>query len=79
MAIQKAIDFFKDAAVDQSLRDSVNHQESAEIMPYLEKNGYKFTLEEFEEAFNSMLVKCQTEEQADLLKELKLWFLLALD
>ena len=63
MALQDAIKFIKQAAADDILRNSLYKVNPNEILPELEKQGYKFTLNEFEESINVLHVECQTEEE----------------
>jgi hypothetical protein len=40
----------------------------------LKEHGYEFTPDEFEESINLLHVKCQFEEQAELLFEVVSWY-----
>ncbi len=74
MPIQQAMNFIHDAGSNKDLRSSLYKLGKKEIFPYLEKKGYKFTMDEFEESTNLLHVKCQTEEEANLLFEVIWWF-----
>ena len=64
----KAIDSSKD------LRENLNNfNKPVEVMEYLSNNGYKFTLDEFEDAIQMLHVHCQTEEEALLLMDKAMW------
>jgi len=43
-------------------------------MEHLKGKGRSFTSDEFEDAINMLLFKCQTYEQAGRVKEVKAWF-----
>lgn len=77
MSIQNAINFISTAGQNDALRGSINSLKTDKIMPFLEEEGYKFSLEEFEESINVMHVKCKTEEEANFLFEVVWWFKLA--
>ncbi len=74
MPTQDAINFISQAAIDPSLRDDLITLERSEILPALEKKGYKFNFEEFEDSVNVLHTRCQTQEQADFLFEVVWWF-----
>ncbi len=72
MTIAKAVKFVKQAGFDKELRKSCyNSKSKKELLKRL-----NFNEEEFEDAINMQLVKCQTFEQAALVQQLKMWFLL---
>ena len=74
MALQDAIKFIKQAAKDDTLRHSLYSVDPNKILPELEKQGYKFTLNEFEESINVLHVRCQTEDEANRLFQVIWWF-----
>jgi len=43
-------------------------------MEKLTRQGMGFTVDEMEDAFNFLLLKCQTYEQAGRVNEVKAWF-----
>jgi hypothetical protein len=77
MSIQNALVFLRDIESNTELRKSCYTCKSRmELLEMLDKQGRGFTFDEFEDGFNSMLLKCQTYEQADRVNELHNWFLL---
>lgn len=74
MALQNAINFISDVHEKDELRKSVNASEQKQLFETLEKEGYKFTSEEFEEAVNVVHVQCKFEEQAMALLQVAHWF-----
>jgi len=46
----------------------------SELIEILTKQEMAFTLDEIEDAFNVLLLKCQTYEQAGRVNEVKAWF-----
>lgn len=70
MSVKKAIKFIRQIGYDDALRakcyDCSNREELLNMLEFSEF--------EFEEAINSQLVKCQTEEEAENIRQLKLWF-----
>lgn len=70
MALGKAIGFVRQALIDNELREVCCQMESKEaIMKVLD-----FNADELEDAFNMKLVKCQTEDEAEVVLQLKEWF-----
>jgi len=77
MSILNALVFFREIESNADLRKSCyNCKTRTELLDMLEKRGRGFTYDECEDAINSMLLKCQTHEQADRVRELHVWFLL---
>ena len=74
MAIQNAMNFINDASRDKNLRTGLYTLKQEDILPELEKLGYAFSLDEFEESINMLHVQCQSEEQANKLFEVVNWF-----
>lgn len=72
MPIGNAIKFIKTVGRDTALRQLCNSVESRpKLLGYL-----GFSDEEFDEAFRNQLLKCQTEEQASELNQIRIWFML---
>ncbi len=72
MALGKAIKFVKQVRFDDKLRKSCYETKSkAELLKKLD-----FDENEFEDAINMQLVKCQTHEQAEHFQQIKIWFLI---
>lgn len=75
MSRQNAIDFIKLARTDKDLRSRFNKAaDNAERRAILQEIDLEFNYPEFEDAFNNMLGNCQIEEQADDLRNFKLWY-----
>jgi hypothetical protein len=80
MSIQNALIFLRDVELDNGLRKSCYSCKTRnELLEMLEKQGRGFTYEECENAINMLLLKCQTYEQAERVRELHVWFLLFQD
>ena len=75
MTIGDALAFIKRSLSDSELRKRLNGAESkAELQQILAEELISFDPNEFDEAYNHKLTECQEEEEADQLKELKLWW-----
>ena len=75
MSLQNAITFISDVDSDNELRKSCyTFKNQTDLLEQLKGKGYGFTPEEFEDATNMLLFKCQTYEQAGRVKEVKAWF-----
>ncbi len=57
------------------LRDRLNASAGPEdVLAILESEHLVFTYSEFDDAYHNLLVQCQEEEQAEQLKEFKMWW-----
>ncbi|MDP4240651.1 MAG: hypothetical protein Q8904_14405 [Bacteroidota bacterium] len=75
MSLQNAINFISNIDTDKDLRRSCYTCRSrTELLEMLKNTNRGFTPEEFANAINMLLFKCQTYEQADRVKELDAWF-----
>jgi hypothetical protein len=75
MSIHHAKKFITVGMEDAQLRDRLNSAATMmELLAITGEQGMSFTPGEFEEAYSNRLVQCQFEEQADQLKEFKLWW-----
>jgi len=75
MSLQNAITFISVVDSDNELRKSCYVQKTQQgLLELLKGKGYNFTSDEFEDAINMLLFKCQTYEQAGRVKEVKAWF-----
>ena len=75
MTIGFAVDFVKRGLVDTEFRDRLNTAESAdELYNILFTEGLRFSQHEFENAINTLLVKCQHIEAASQLREFQMWW-----
>ena len=69
-SVGKAIAFIRTITGNEKLRtECYNCRSKGELY---EKLGFNDA--DFEEAVNMQLVKCQTEEEAEYVREIKLWF-----
>lgn len=69
MAIGKAIKFVQQACFDKELRAQCYKSQKPEILQL-----FDFNEDEFEDAINMQLVKCQTYEAAEPFQQLRIWF-----
>ncbi len=77
MSIQNALIFLRKVESDAELRKSYYSSKTRDdLLDALSKKGLTFTFEEFEDAYRSLLLKCQSYEQANNVHELHAWFLL---
>ena len=82
MPINNVIKLIKVIDSSKNLRENLNKlNKPAEILEYLSNNGYKFTINEFEDAIRILHAHCQTEEEALILMDKAMWlrFLLKQD
>jgi hypothetical protein len=60
---------------DKDLRDRLNASATpADMLAIFEREHLVFSGSEFDEAYHHLLTQCQTEGQAELLKEFKMWW-----
>lgn len=80
MSIQHALIFIENIDTKKELREACYacHSQS-ELITMLRKNGLSFTPDEFDDAVNMLLFKCQTYEQASKVNQIKIWFSLFYD
>ena len=75
MAINDALKLIKAIGTDASLRrEMVSCTSYDELKEYLFNKGFDFTQHEFDEAVNSLHVKCQTYENASELMSKSEWY-----
>jgi len=75
MSLQNAFTFISDIDTDKELRKSCYTCHSLEeLLAMLKGINRSFTPDEFADAINMLLFKCQTYEQADRVKEVDAWF-----
>jgi hypothetical protein len=75
MSLASAQRFILQASEDASLRSQLNGVGTREQLEQaLESAVGGFSLEDFEEAFNSLHVRCQHASQASELHEIRLWW-----
>ncbi len=75
MSIHHAKKFITVGMEDAQLRERLNSAATmTELLAITGEYGVSFTPGEFEDACNNLLVQCQFEEQADQLKEFKMWW-----
>jgi hypothetical protein len=67
--------FLQEIVKNDTLRDSLNKAQSRkDIEVILKKIPYEFVCFEIDDAYRSLLLNCQSEEQAMLIKEVKNWW-----
>ena len=77
MTIQNALIFIKQGMNDSRLRLELNTAAGRdEIGRVLEKKALIFSPHEFEQAFSQKLVQCQEIEEADRLRDFRMWWVL---
>ena len=77
MSLLNAINFITKVDADNDFRKSCYVSKTlAGLIEMLTKKEMGFTLDEIEDAFNVLLLKCQTYEQAGRVNEVKAWFYL---
>jgi hypothetical protein len=70
MAISKAIKFVKQATTESKFRTECNlYQSKDELF-----KAFDFNENDFENAINMQLVKCQTYERAEHFQQIRIWF-----
>lgn len=75
MSIQHAINFIAKVESDNDFRKSCYaYKTQSALLDYLKIEGFSFSAEEAEEAFSSLLFKCQTYEQHENIRHLEGWF-----
>ena len=74
MSIQAAINFISRVDSDSDFRKACySHSTQTELLQFTATEGMKFSVDEIEDAFNVLELKCQTYEQAGRVKEVKAW------
>lgn len=75
MSIQAAINFISRVDSDGEFRKACYRSNSqTDLLKFTASEGMKFSVDEIEDAFNVLELKCQTYEQAGRVKEVKAWF-----
>ena len=75
MSIGNARKFMQAAMTDKALRTALNAAPGHEArQAELGERELSFTDAEFDEAFRSLLVQCQTEDAADALQGVRMWW-----
>lgn len=78
MTIGRAKTFINRGMFDSDLRARVlKAEDRASLISVLEKEDLLFTDHDFDEAFHNLLTQCQFREQADQLKEFRMWWTMA--
>jgi hypothetical protein len=77
MSIANATTFINQFEADTELRKLCNSCRSQkELLEMLDNKQLSFSADEFNDVLNSLLVKCQSYEQAGYIEEIKRWFLM---
>ena len=75
MTLAAAQAFIQRAVSDHDMVDRIQTAtDDHEVRQILIEMGFEFNHEEFEQAYYNVLTWCQTESQADHVKEIKLWW-----
>ena len=75
MTVANALTFIKRGLSEKTLRSRMNTANSVQaIEEILTEEKIHFTANEFDEAFYHRLTQCQEAEEADQVKEFKLWW-----
>lgn len=75
MTIGNALTFIKRGMAEADLRTRLNAASTPdEIQDILAEEKIPFSAPDFDEAYNHQLTLCQEEEDADQLKEFKMWW-----
>jgi Nif11 domain len=75
MSIQNAITFISNVDTSLELRTACYSCHSQqELLEMLKAQDLDFTPDEFADAINGLLLKCQTYDQAGRVKEVQAWF-----
>lgn len=70
MSLHKAHEFIKRAVVDKELRKECYSYKSQEALA----KAYDFSGAEFDDALNALLFKCKSYDQAEVLRQIQIWF-----
>ena len=75
MTLDAAQQFIQRAVNDRDLVEQINSASDAQqVQQILSKLNLHFNYEEFEQAYWNVLTWCQTYQQAEAVKEIKLWW-----
>jgi len=75
MSIQNAITFIANVDKNADLRKACYSCKTKDnLLDMLKDQSMGFTQDEFDEAVNVMLFKCQSYEEADCIKQTEVWF-----
>ena len=75
MSIANAKSFIKRGMTDPELRKALNRASNLnELNRILTEQDLRFSFPEFTEAYTNTLVQCQFEDDANQLKEFKMWW-----
>ena len=75
MTIGNALTFIERGLRDNSLRKRLNSvTNSSELQNVLGDEKFMFSAHDFDEAFHHRLTQCRDEEEAEQIKEFKMWW-----
>ena len=75
MSLGNAMTFIKNVEINKELRQACYKCHSKlELLSMLAQEELEFTQNEFDNAVTMLLVKCQTYEEADCVKQTEVWF-----
>lgn len=79
MSINNAIIFIDKVNSEPEFRETCySFKKSEDLEICLRKNNIIFNSEEFSDAINNLLLRCQTESQSEKVKEINIWYQLLL-
>lgn len=75
MTVRKALGFIERGLLDSELRRRLNAASTAEeCKRVLREEALDFSPHDFDEAFHHRLTQCQEAEEADRIKEFRMWW-----
>lgn len=75
MTIGNALNFIERGLTDRALREHLNSaSDMAQCENLLAGENLSFTAHDFDEAFHHRLTQCREEEEADQIREFRLWW-----
>jgi len=79
VSIKNAITFINKINSEPEFRETCySFKKTEDLEICLRENNILFNNEEFSDAINHLLIRCQTESQSDKVKEINIWFQLLL-
>ncbi len=75
MSLQNAINFISKVDSEYDFRKSCyKFKNQHTLLEFLKSEGFAFSVPEIEDAFNTLIFKCQTYEQHENIRHLESWF-----
>ncbi len=74
MSIKSAVELIHSVELSEELREELNNcGNKQEFRNCMERNGFNFSTDEFEDAVRMLHLRCQEQEQAELILEKAMW------